>query len=69
MNFLPDGLAGAFPGRADIGHLALFLWALAASIAGALGLGAATEAARRAEAVLQDFLREIDRFNQRHGDD
>jgi hypothetical protein len=69
MNPFPDGLLEAFLGKADIGHLALFLWALGASTAVAFGIAEAAEAARRTEAFMQDFLQELARFNQRHGDD
>lgn len=69
MNALPDGLVEAFLNRADIGHLALFFWALGASAAVAFGISEAAEAARRTEAFMQDFLQELARFNQRHGED
>jgi hypothetical protein len=69
MTMFPDGLIEAFLGRADIGHLALFLWALGASSAVAFGIAEAAEAARRTEAFMRDFLQELARFNQRHGDE
>jgi hypothetical protein len=69
MTFLPDGLIEAFVGKADIGHLALLLWALGASAAVAFGISEAAEAARRTEGFMQSFLQELSRFNQRHGDD
>ncbi len=69
MNLLPEGVLEAFTAKADIGHLALLLWALAASAAVAFGIAEAASAARRTEAFMQDFLQEIARFNQRHGDD
>jgi hypothetical protein len=67
MNLFPDGLIEAFVGKADIGHIALFLWALCASTAVAFGIAEAAEAARRTEAFMRDFLQELSRFNQRHG--
>jgi hypothetical protein len=69
MNPFPEGLIEAFAGKADIGHLALFLWALGASSVVAFGVAEAAEAARRTEAFMQDFLQELARFNQRHGDE
>jgi hypothetical protein len=65
----PDGLIEAFAGKADIGHIALFLWALGASMAVAFGIAEAAETARRTETFMQDFLQELARFNQRHGDE
>jgi hypothetical protein len=69
MNPFPEGLIEAFIGKADIGHLALLLWALGASFAVGFGIAEAAEAARRTEAFMRDFLQELARFNQRHGDD
>lgn len=69
MNPFPDGLIEAFAARADTGHLALFLWAFLASLAVAFGIQEAAAAARRTEAFMQDFLQELARFNQRHGED
>jgi hypothetical protein len=69
LNLFPDSLIEAFAGKADIGHLALFLWALGASAAVAFGIAEAAEAARRTEAFMRDFLHELARFNQRHGDE
>jgi hypothetical protein len=69
MNPLPEGLIEAFLAKADIGHLALFLWASGASLAVGFGISEAAETARRTEAFMQDFLQELARFNQRHGDD
>jgi hypothetical protein len=69
MNPFPEGLLEALLGKADIAHLALLLWALGASAAVGFGIAEAAEAARRTEAFLQDFLQELARFNQRHGDD
>ncbi len=66
---LAEEVVTAFATKADIGHLALLLWALGASAAVAFGISEAAEAARRTEAFMQDFLHELARFNQRHGDD
>jgi hypothetical protein len=65
----PEGVVDAFIKHADVGHLALLLWALAASAAVAFGISEAASAARRTEAFMRDFLQELARFNQRHGDD
>jgi hypothetical protein len=64
-----DRLIETFAAHADIGHLALFLWAAWASAAVAFGISEAAVAARRTEAFMQDFLHELARFNQRHGDE
>ncbi|MGL4242663.1 MAG: hypothetical protein ACRCTI_16245 [Beijerinckiaceae bacterium] len=69
MTLFPDGLIEAFAAKADIGHLALLLWALGASAAVAFGIAEAASAARRTEEFMQDFLQELARFNQRHGED
>jgi hypothetical protein len=69
MSLFPDGLITAFIGRADIGHLALLIWALGASAVVAFDIARAAETTRRTEAFMQDFLQELARFNQRHGDD
>jgi hypothetical protein len=69
MNPFPEGLLGSFLGKADVGHLALLIWALGASAAVAFGITEAASAARRTEQFMQDFLQELARFNQRHGDE
>jgi hypothetical protein len=69
MNPFPERLVESFVAHADIGHLALFLWAAGASAAVAFGIAEAAIAARRTEAFMRDFLHEIARFNQRHGDE
>lgn len=68
MTPLPDGLLQSFTAHADIGHLALLAWALLASYAVAFDLAKAAETSRRTEAFMQDFLQELARFNQRHGE-
>lgn len=51
--------------RGDLAHLALFLWAGAASLL-ALRLLAALEASNRR---FDDFVRELARFNRRFGEE
>lgn len=51
--------------RGDLAHLALFLWACAATAQARAALKALSEAARR----LDDFVRELSRFNRRCGSD
>ena len=56
-----DGLIAAFVAKGDIGHLALFAWALGASFL-------TTRLLRNLEAAnvrFETFLRELDRFNER----
>jgi hypothetical protein len=69
MNLIPQGLLDAFVLHADIGHLALFLWALGASAAVAFDITEAARTAHRTEIFMQEFLQELARFNQRHGED
>lgn len=56
-----DGLIAAFVARGDIGHLALFAWALAASWMA----GRVLRDLEAANARFETFLRELDRFNER----
>jgi hypothetical protein len=51
-----------FTERGDLAHLALFLWAAAASFALWFALRELGAAARR----FDDFVRELSRFNERH---
>jgi hypothetical protein len=48
-----------FGERGDLAHVALLLWALAASVAAWFGLREFAAAARR----FDDFVRELSRFN------
>ena len=50
-----------FSERGDLAHLALFLWAAAASAALTLTLRELSAASRR----FDDFVRELERFNRR----
>jgi hypothetical protein len=50
--------------RGDLGHIALFLWASGASALLLLAFREMAAAQRRFEA----FVRELARFNARHGD-
>jgi len=56
------GVTEAFIARGDLAHLALFLWASAAS---ALALGLVRELAA-ANRRFDAFVRELARFNLRH---
>jgi hypothetical protein len=58
---MPD-LIRTFSERGDLAHLALFLWASSATAFLYLTLRALVAAARR----LDDFVRELSRFNERH---
>ena len=49
-----------FGERGDLAHVALLLWAIAASIAALFGLREFAAAARR----FDDFVRELARFNR-----
>lgn len=64
MNFLPDLVVQGVLTRADIGHLALFAWALGASGLVALTLKEASATTRRTETFMQEFLQELARFNR-----
>ena len=64
MNLL-DQIVTAFIGRADVGHLALLLWAASASGLAWLVLRELAEANRR----FDEFVRELNRFNARHEGD
>jgi hypothetical protein len=57
---MPD-LIAAFAERGDLAHLALALWASAASAALAFALRELAAASRR----FDDFIRELARFNRR----
>lgn len=60
-----EQVVAAFVGRADVGHLALLLWAASASGLAWLVLRELTAANRR----FDDFVRELNRFNARHEGD
>ncbi|KRE17790.1 hypothetical protein ASE63_00880 [Bosea sp. Root381] len=64
MNLL-EQIVGAFIGRADVGHLGLLLWAACASGFAHFVLRELTAANRR----LDEFVRELNRFNARHEGD
>lgn len=51
--------------RGDLGHLALFLWACAASLQAHFAVRELSAATRRLDA----FVRELARFNRRYGSD
>jgi hypothetical protein len=56
-----DDLIRTFTERGDLAHLALFLWAAAASVLAGFVLREWVAAARR----FDDFVRELARFNER----
>ncbi len=66
MTSITEELARRLVEHADIGHLALLIWASAASGLVAFSIREAAEAARRAESFMQDFLQELSRFNRHH---
>ena len=55
-------LIRTFSERGDLAHLALFLWAASASALLLLALRELAAATRR----IDDFVRELARFNERH---
>ena len=58
-----DELIRAFSQRGDLAHLALFLWAASSSALLLFALRELAAATRR----FDDFVRELSRFNKRHG--
>jgi hypothetical protein len=58
-----DELIAIFSRRGDLAHLALFLWASAASALAWFALRELAAAMRR----FDDFVRELARFNRRFG--
>jgi len=58
-----DDLIRTFSERGDLAHLALFLWAASASALAVFALRELAGAVRR----FDDFVRELARFNDRHG--
>jgi hypothetical protein len=64
MTSLGERIVQGFLQRADIGHVALFIWAMGASAFVAFAMREAAEAARRTEIFMQDFLQELSRFNR-----
>jgi hypothetical protein len=59
-----DELIRTFSERGDLAHLALFLWAAAASALALFALRELAAAVRR----FDDFVRELSRFNDLFGD-
>ena len=64
MTAITDELIQRFIAHADIGHLALLIWASCASALVAFSIREAAEAARRAESFMHEFLHELSRFNR-----
>ncbi len=58
-----DDLIRTFSERGDLAHLALLLWAGSTSALLLLALREMSTATRR----IDDFVRELARFNERHG--
>jgi hypothetical protein len=58
-----NDLIGTFAARGDLAHLALFLWASAASALAWFALRELAAASRR----FDDFVRELARFNDTFG--
>ncbi|HQS49727.1 hypothetical protein [Roseixanthobacter liquoris] len=58
-----DALIRIFAERGDLAHLALLLWAASASAVAFRALAGLAKATER----LDDFVRELARFNARHG--
>jgi hypothetical protein len=58
-----NGLIDIFAARGDLAHLALLLWALAASGLAGFALRELAAASRR----FDDFVRELARFNKQFG--
>jgi hypothetical protein len=69
MSTIANDITRGFLAHADIGHVALLIWAVGASGLVAFGIREAADAARRTEAFMQDFLQELSRFNRRQEDD
>ncbi len=59
-----DAILERFAANSDVGHIALLFWALGASMLLSRALNEVTAANRR----FDDFIMELARFNQRHGD-
>jgi len=69
MGSIAEDLTKSFIAHADIGHLALLIWASGASALVAFGIQEAARAARRTESFMQEFLHELSRFNRSHEGD
>jgi hypothetical protein len=69
MSPVSESLLQGFLQRADIGHIALFLWASGASVLVAFAVREAAEAARRTETFMHEFLQELARFNRSFDED
>jgi hypothetical protein len=63
MMTIAEKLFQQFVTHADIGHLAMLMWALGASALVAFAVREAADTARRTEAFMQEFLHELTRFN------
>jgi hypothetical protein len=63
MTALANQLFQSFVTHADIGHLALLMWALGSSALVAFAVREAADAARRSDNFMQEFLHELSHFN------
>jgi hypothetical protein len=61
-----DHLLTGFLDKADIGHLALFVWAGSASVLAGYCVREAADATRRTDAFLSEFLHELAHFSRVH---
>ena len=61
-----DHLLTGFLDKADIGHLALFVWAGSASVLAGFCVREAADATRRTDAFLSEFLHELAHFSRSH---
>jgi len=59
-----DHLLTAFLDEADIGHIALFVWAASASVLAGFCVREAAEATRRTDLFLSEFLHELAHFSR-----
>lgn len=60
-----NAITQSFIARGDLAHLALLVWAVAASALLAATFRAAHEASERSARFMQEFLQELARFNRK----
>lgn len=60
-----NAITESFIARGDLAHLALFVWAIAASALLAVAFRAAQEANERSASFMREFLHELARFNRK----
>jgi heme exporter protein D len=66
MLAIVDHFLTAFLEEADIGHLALFVWAAGASVLAGFCVREAADATRRTDVFLSEFLHELAHFSRTH---